>query len=56
LAKLFSSNIEDEEEKKEYFDDEEEFTKKVDQVAEWMRECKHIIIFTGAGISTRYSP
>lgn len=53
LAKLFSSNIKDSEEKKEFFDSEEDFTKKVDQAAEWMKECKHIIMFTGAGISTR---
>ena len=48
-----SSNIKDEEEKKEYFDTEEELTKKLDTVAEWVKESKHIIVFTGAGISTR---
>lgn len=53
LASLFSSNIKDEEEKKEIFDTEGEFTEKVDRVAEWMKECKHVIMFTGAGISTR---
>lgn len=54
LSKLFGSNIKDKEEKKEFFDSEEEFCQKLDRVAEWMRECKHIIFFTGAGISTRY--
>ena len=53
LASLFSSNIKDEEEKKEIFDTPEEFSEKVDRVAGWMKECKYIIIFTGAGISTR---
>lgn len=53
LASLFSSNIKDEEEKKEIFDTEEEFTEKLDRVAEWMKKCKHVIMFTGAGISTR---
>lgn len=53
LASLFSSNIKDEEEKKEIFDTEEEFTEKVDRVTEWMKECKHVVMFTGAGISTR---
>ena len=55
LSKLFGSNIKDSEEKKEFFDSEEEFSQKVDKVAQWMKECKHIIMFTGAGISTRYS-
>lgn len=53
LASLFSSNIKDEEEKKEIFDSEEELAEKVDRVTEWMKSCKHIIMFTGAGISTR---
>ena len=53
IAKFFGSNIKDEEEKKEIFDSEEEFAGKLDRVAEWMKECKHIVMFTGAGISTR---
>lgn len=53
LQKLFGSNIKDEEEKKEFFDSEEEFSQKVDKIAEWMKECNHVIMFTGAGISTR---
>ena len=48
-----SHNIKEEAEKKEYFDSEEQLDKKVKQVATWIRESKHAIIFTGAGISTR---
>lgn len=53
LNKLFGSNIKKEEEKQEFFDSEEEFSQKMDKVTEWMKECKHIIVFTGAGVSTR---
>ena len=48
-------NIKDDAEKKEFFDNEEQLDKKVKQVAKWMRESKHTIMFTGAGISTRYN-
>jgi len=41
-----------EDEKKEYFDSPEELEKKVSRLAEWVKESKHMIIFTGAGIST----
>ena len=47
-------NIEDEESKKEYFDSEESLEKKVERVAKWVRGSKHIIFFTGAGVSTRW--
>lgn len=46
-------NISDDEEKKEFFDQEEELNKKVKKVADWVRGAKHVIMFTGAGISTR---
>ena len=46
-------NIREEEEKKEFFDKEEVLTKKVKKVAEWIKSSKHVIFFTGAGISTR---
>lgn len=49
----FTSNITDEDEKKEYFDSEEELSKKLDLVASWLKNSKHAIVFTGAGISTR---
>ena len=39
-------------EKKEYFDTPEELDLKVTQLAEWIKESKHFIAFTGAGIST----
>lgn len=33
-------------EKKEYFDSPEELERKVQQLAEWVRESKHFIVFT----------
>ena len=47
-------NIGNEEEKKEFFDKEDVLAAKVKKVAEWVRKSKHVIFFTGAGISTRY--
>ena len=41
-----------EEEKKEYFDSAEDLDVKVTQLATWVRESRHFIAFTGAGIST----
>ena len=40
------------EEKKEYFDTPEDLDMKVTQLAEWIKESKHFIAFTGAGVST----
>ena len=48
------TNIQDEEDKKEFFDNEQEFSRKLDKVAQWVRESKYTILFTGAGVSTRY--
>ena len=48
------TNIQDEEEKREYFDSELELSRKLDKVAEWVRNSQHTIMFTGAGVSTRY--
>ena len=45
-------NIEDEDAKREFFDDAKQLDSKVKQVAKWLRESKHAIIFTGAGVST----
>ncbi len=47
-------NIKAEEEKKEFFDKEELLAKKVKIVANWVKGSKHVIFFTGAGISTRW--
>ncbi len=47
-------NIEDDEYKKEYFDSSERLSKKMNQIADWVRKSRHLIVFTGAGISTRY--
>ena len=41
-----------EEEKLEYFDTEEELNAKISTLAQWIRESRHFIAFTGAGIST----
>ena len=36
--------------KKEIFDSPEEFEKKIDQLADWIRNAKHVIVFTGLSI------
>ena len=41
-----ASTARDEDETKEYFDSPEELEKKVSQLAEWIRESKHMIVFT----------
>jgi hypothetical protein len=38
--------------KKEYFDPPDLLEKKVDQLVQWIKDSKHMIAFTGAGIST----
>jgi len=40
------------EEEKEYFDSPQTLDKKIDQLAQMIKECKHFTVFTGAGIST----
>ena len=41
-----ASTARDEDDKKEYFDSPEELEKKVSQLAEWIRDSKHMIVFT----------
>ena len=41
----------EEEEKREYFDPPETLEKKVQQLAEWVRDSKHFIVFTVSGNS-----
>ena len=48
------TNIKSDAEKREFFDSPQDLQRKVQQVAKWMRESKHTIFFTGAGISTRF--
>ena len=36
----------------EHFDSDEEVKKKVEQLKDWIRESKHTVIYTGAGVST----
>ncbi|CAD7927534.1 unnamed protein product [Amoebophrya sp. A120] len=43
---------EDEESKREFFDDEEALLAKIKYVASLLKNAKHAIVFTGAGIST----
>lgn len=45
-------NIEHEDDKKEFFDSPEELERKIDLLAKWVKESKHCVMFTGAGIST----
>jgi NAD-dependent SIR2 family protein deacetylase len=47
-----SHAIDDEEEKREFFDTPEQLSRKVEQALQWIRSSNHIIVFTGAGIST----
>jgi len=44
--------IKTEEGKKEYFDSAHELDKKTTLLAKWIKESKHFVTFTGAGIST----
>lgn len=39
-------------EKKEFFDKEDVLEQKIVQLAEWIKQSKHFVVFTGAGIST----
>lgn len=41
-----ASTARSEEEKKEFFDSPEELERKVCQLADWVRESKHFIVFT----------
>ena len=43
---LMASTARDEDDTKEYFDSSEELEKKVSQLVEWVRESKHMIVFT----------
>ena len=49
---MVSTAISSEEEKKEYFDSPEELDEKTTILAQWIRESKMTVAFTGAGIST----
>ena len=49
---MASSAIKSEEAKKEYFDKPQVLDQKVEQLAQWIRECNNLTTFTGAGLST----
>ncbi|UJR25492.1 hypothetical protein I4U23_006838 [Adineta vaga] len=44
--------LSDNEMKKEYFDDQQKLDDKLDQLAQSIKDSKHFIVFTGAGVST----
>ncbi|CAF1004104.1 unnamed protein product [Adineta steineri] len=44
--------ISDPKNKKEHFDTATHLEKKLDQLAQWIKESQHFIVFTGAGVST----
>ncbi|CAF4344155.1 unnamed protein product, partial [Adineta steineri] len=44
--------ISDPKNKKEHFDTATHLEKKLDQLAQWIKESRHFIVFTGAGVST----
>eukprot|EP01121_Diplochlamys_sp_Union-15-3_P005239 TRINITY_DN15568_c0_g1_i1.p1 TRINITY_DN15568_c0_g1~~TRINITY_DN15568_c0_g1_i1.p1 ORF type:complete len:280 (-),score=34.03 TRINITY_DN15568_c0_g1_i1:5-778(-) len=44
--------LNDDEDKTEYFDTEEELKEKIKKLAEYVRNCKYMVSYTGAGIST----
>jgi hypothetical protein len=48
---ISSYHIPDDEDKTEYFDSEEDVKKKIKQLAEYVKNCKHMVALTGAGIS-----
>ena len=49
---MASTAIKTEEGKKEYFDKPQVLEHKVEQLAQWIRECNNLTTFTGAGLST----
>ena len=49
---MASHAIKTEEEKLEYFDSPKELNEKIEKLAELIRNSKHFVAFTGAGIST----
>lgn len=52
LIRMASTALKTEEEKKEFFDPPEVLDEKTTLLAKWIKESKHFIAFTGAGIST----
>ena len=49
---MASTAIKTEEEKLEYFDSPKELNEKIEKLAELIKNSKHFVAFTGAGIST----
>ncbi|XP_062516741.1 uncharacterized protein LOC134192074 isoform X2 [Corticium candelabrum] len=47
-----STAIKEEEDKREFFENPEDLEKKLELLAKWIQCSKHVIFFTGAGIST----
>eukprot|EP01132_Coremiostelium_polycephalum_P007639 gene7639-9397_t len=52
VPRMFNKGISKEEDKNEYYDPSDTLTLKIKQLASIIKSSKHIIIYTGAGIST----
>ncbi len=48
---MAATALKTEEEKKEYFDTKEQLEAKTTQLAKWIKESKHFVVFTGGSLA-----